>query len=166
MFVGLLLCVRAYSQGTLYTYTFTGDTSPLSVSVMFSATREAVASQFLTETNILGGYMDQGGRRAPIDILFFPVRPDTGTPLYSINGRYLQAVSFFGMDELDVEGGAQGYSADISFWPWVGSPQNYPTAGKWSVAVVPEPPCSSLLLLVLTACCYWRARSLPQRACR
>ena len=166
LFVGLL-APAAYSQGTLYSYVFSGDTSPLNVSVTFTATRDAVATGSLTETNILNSRILLGdGRSAPIGLMFFPVKPPEygGTPLNDIDGHYLKAFAFFGMDYAEVTHGAQGYSADVYFYPWVGSPQSYPSAGKWSVAVVPEP--ASLSLLVVAGCCCWRARRLPQRARR
>ncbi len=38
----------AFCQGTLYTYTFTGDTSPLNVSAMFTAPWEVVQTGLLS----------------------------------------------------------------------------------------------------------------------
>ena len=143
-FLGLLAPV-AYSQGTLYTYTFSGDTSPLNVTATFTATEQAVATGFLAETNILSSSMRLGdGRTAPIFRLTMPVTSYGGWPI-GYPG-YTKAFASFGLDMVEIDGGyLQDTHPAVVSWPWVGSPQFYPSKGSWSVSV-PE-PASPLLLL-------------------
>ncbi len=92
----MVWCGLARGQGSIFLYTFSGDTSPLNVSVTFSATREAVSSRFLTATNIFNSRMLLGdGRSAPIDLLYFPVLPPEygGSPVDNDLGRFIQALA-------------------------------------------------------------------------
>ncbi len=65
IFLGLL-APAAYSQGTIFSYKYSGDTSPLNISASITATWDAVATGMLGNgtwgeaSNILSGYMADG----------------------------------------------------------------------------------------------------------
>ena len=165
---------QAQAQGTLqgiFSYTFTGDTSPLNVSVAFTATWDAVATGVLTtvlKTNIIGGYVQMGDRRVPIDRMYFPVNPLNGNPVSTDFVEWLNVSGLFGIpypvtDWVKIMDGAEGHTASVYREVYPFDEQYWPSAGRWSVALVPEPSSLSLLLLAITG---WQARRLLQRACR
>ena len=163
LLVLLMACGEsAFCQGSIFLYTFSGDDSPLHVSATFTATQAAIATRLLTTTNIISGYMEQGGRQAPFAYLYMPVGPVRGDPGEDNTGHGPKVISFLDKDEIDI---AEGWllntlpqPATISFMPWIGIGGDYVSHGLWTVAVVPEPSCLSLLALV-AGCCLVRLRA-------
>ncbi len=51
------LCLPAYSQGTIYSYSYVYDTSGLNLFAAFTATWDAVQTGLLTTNILSGGYM-------------------------------------------------------------------------------------------------------------
>ena len=135
----------ALAQGT-FTYTFSGDNSPLNVWATVQASGQAVASGGLSEANIIGGYLLQGGSQWDIWYLNLHVDAVTGDPIRT--STRTQITGLFGYNEIDVYGGVDDPMTTVAFWPWVGSPTQYLSSGTWSMTYsVPEPGCVSLLLL-------------------
>ncbi len=136
--IGFGLC-PASGQGT-FTYTFSGDNSPLNVWAIFQASDQAVASGLLTTDNITGGYMLQAGNHWPLFYVRFPVNAVTGQPSGTSTFNTHIAGSF-NYDEIDLYGGVSGDpDTMVVYWPWVGDPSDYSgTSGTWSMTYsVPE----------------------------
>jgi hypothetical protein len=165
LLVAAVLALRAapaIAQGT-FTYTFSGDNSPLNVWATFQASEQAVATGLLNKGNIIGGYVLQGGNQWLIDYLKFPVNPLNGNPS---GGPYeTDLIAEFGYDAVEIYGGVNNdpYTT-IVYWPWVGEPSNWPrTSGSWSmVYTVPEPHYLQLMVFGLI-CFNYRLRSRYSR---
>ena len=172
LFLGLLAPV-AYSQGTIFSYAFVGDTSPLHVSAAFTATSEAVATGLLTTTNIISGYMQMGDRRVPIGPMVFPVNSPAlgGGPIENDGQHWLNVNGLFGIpypgdDWIEIDGGTvpmRHYGSSVKRDVYPLEQQYWDSDGWWSVSMVPEPSSLSLLLLALVV---WRVGRVAQPARR
>ncbi len=125
----------ASGQGT-FTYTFSGDNSPLNVWATFQAGDQAVGTGLLTLNNISSGYVLQGGQQWRIDYLKFPVNSITG----QVPGRetYTELIAVLGYYELDI---IAPVNSNIYLWQMGAPIADYSgTSGAWTMAYsVPEP---------------------------
>jgi hypothetical protein len=144
----LISTTTVFAQGT-FTYTFSGDNSPLNVAATFQASDSAVASGLLTSANTTGGSLSQGGNLWSLYYLNFAVNTATGAPIGPADSTQLTA--FHGLDEIDIYGGIAGEPyTEVVYWPWVGNPSTYSrTSGTWSMTYVPIPEPSAAALAVL-----------------
>jgi hypothetical protein len=144
--IGWLTATAALGQGT-FTYTFSGDNSPLNVWATFTASQQSIATGLLTETNVSSGHILQGGSQWWLYRLVCPVNSVTGQP----NGAPFTTdfIAFYDTNEIDIEGGVNHDPyTKIVYYPWVGSPSNYSSSGSWSMTYsVPEPNTASLLAI-------------------
>jgi hypothetical protein len=165
LLIGWLTASAAFAQGT-FTYTFSGDNSPLNVWATFQVGGRAVASGSLTTSDIISGYVLQGGNRWEIFSLSCPVDPVTALP--SGNDADTKLVAFHNLDEIDICGGQWNSPyTEIVYWPWIGSPSLYPrSSGKWNVTQVVPEPCSFFIFMVglgLLVPCRWWCSGRPNK---
>ncbi len=153
------LCLPAYSQGTIFCYTYSGDTSPLNLTASFTATWDAVATRALTTNNFISGWMQSGERRVPIALMYFPVTsPQSGGIPLNWDGKieggihYLQVHGLFGVphpgdDWVEIDDGAdRRYGSEIKYDVGMSLHYEWPSDGWWSVTIIPEPRAPALLL--------------------
>jgi hypothetical protein len=130
----------------------------MNVWATFQVGSHAVATGYLSTGHIITGYLLQGGHQWSIFSLRMPV--DMITALPNGDGGNTELAANYIYDQIDIEGGEYTEPhTDIIYYPWVGTPADYPrSAGKWNVTYnVPEPSIATLLAFgsgLLAYSCY------------